>query len=323
MIVQRATGQIQHRVFSDLPDLLTAKDCLVINRTYVLPAKFVARRQTGGRVDGLFVHEHSPGRWTVLLSGVRRLKNGERLTLGPSALASPHSMTLLERGERGSCEVAVEPPESARIVLEAIGTAPLPPYIQRPVGTSTALDAIDREYYQTVYAEAPGSIAAPTAGMHFTPQLLDGIRVRGTSIVDVVLHVGLGTFQPVEAEDLADHRMHSEWYSLPPAGAAAIERTRSAGGRIVAVGTTSVRVLETCGKAGSLTPQSGWTNLLIYPPYRFAATDAMVTNFHLPGSTLLALVYAFAGREAVMTAYQTAITERYRFYSYGDAMLIV
>jgi S-adenosylmethionine:tRNA ribosyltransferase-isomerase len=323
MFFDRGSGQIHHRVFSDLPGFLTPRDCLVINRTYVLPAKFVARRTTGGRINGLFVHEHSAGRWTVLLSGVRRLKDGERLTLGSSPRSSPCWMTLLERGERGSCDVAIEPPEPARTVLEAIGTAPLPPYIQRSEGTPAAISVLDREYYQTVYAETPGSIAAPTAGMHFTPALLEKIRGQGTKIADVVLHVGLGTFQPVEVEDLADHHMHSEWYSLSAVSAAAIEQTRAGGGRIVAVGTTAVRVLETCGKAGSLVPQSGWTNLLIYPPYRFAATDAMVTNFHLPGSTLLALVGAFAGHERIMSAYRLAITERYRFYSYGDAMLIV
>jgi len=323
MVLNRASGQIQHRVFSDLPEFLTARDCLVINRTYVLPAKFIAQRRTGGRVNGLFIREHGPGRWTVLLSGVRRLRDGECMTLGTSQHDSPYRMTLLERGERGSCEVSIEPPDPARGVLETVGRAPLPPYIQRKETEPAAMNVLDREYYQTVYAEEPGSIAAPTAGMHFTPGLLDRIRAKGTSIADVLLHVGLGTFQPVEADDLANHHMHSEWYSLSDEQAATIEQARLAGGCVVAVGTTSVRVLETCGKDGKLKPQSGWSDLLIYPPYRFAATDALVTNFHLPDTTLLALVCAFAGREAIMSAYNCAIAERYRFYSYGDAMLIL
>jgi S-adenosylmethionine:tRNA ribosyltransferase-isomerase len=323
MVLDRETGDIQHHVFSDLPDFLTPTDCLVINRTYVLPAKFSARRKTGGKVGGLFVHEHSAGQWTVLLSGVKRLKNGERLTLISSPPSPSYSMDVIKRGDRGSCEVRIDPPEPARTVLETIGTAPLPPYIQRPEESPATTKALDQEYYQTVYAEAPGSIAAPTAGMHFTPELLRRIRAKGISVADVVLHVGLGTFQPVEVEDLADHHMHSEWYNLSAQSATTIQQARARGGRIVAVGTTSVRVLESCAKNGSLVPQSGWTNLLIYPPYRFAATDALVTNFHLPGSTLLALVCAFAGRETIMNAYHRAIAERYRFYSYGDAMLMV
>ncbi|MBN2563140.1 MAG: tRNA preQ1(34) S-adenosylmethionine ribosyltransferase-isomerase QueA [Phycisphaerae bacterium] len=320
LVLHRATGIVQHRVVRDLPEFLNPDDCLVINRTHVLPAKFLARRQTGGQIGGLFVREESAGRWIVLLTGAGRLKEGERLALA----SSPWSMTLLQRGDRGSCEVRVDPPDPAHAVLNVIGAAPLPPYIRRSPDDPAELSALDRERYQTVYGDAPGAIAAPTAGLHFTSELLQKIRGSvGTSVASVVLHVGLGTFQPVEVQDLADHPMHSEWYSLAPDNAAIIQRARVAGGRVVAVGTTSVRVLETCGKTGELLPHAGWTDLLIYPPYTFRMTDGLLTNLHLPGSTLLALVCAFAGSPAIMDAYQVAIREGYRFYSYGDAMLIL
>lgn len=319
MIVDRAGDNLRHSVFSALPGLLSPRDCLVINRTLVVPAKFTARRASRGRIKGLFVREDAPGRWTVLLTGAGRLKPGERLNLGNGDTV----MTLAGRGERGLCEVRVEPPEPAATILKACGAAPLPPYIRRAESVLANVDRLDREYYQTVYAETPGSIAAPTAGMHFTPELLARIRSVGAAVADVVLHVGLGTFQPVEVEDLADHPMHSEWYDLSQASAETILRARASGGRIVAVGTTTVRVLETCGRTGSLNPQSGWTDLLIYPPYSFRYTDALVTNFHLPGSTLLALVCAFAGRDVTLQAYRLAISEQYRFYSYGDAMMII
>jgi S-adenosylmethionine:tRNA ribosyltransferase-isomerase len=319
MIVDRAAGSLRHSVFSELPSFLSSRDCLVINRTLVVPAKFTGRRKTGGRVGGLFVREHAPGRWEVLLAGAGRLRVGEQITLGSGEV----SMTLLVRGERGACEVQVTPAESATAILQVVGTAPLPPYIRRPPESPSEADRLDREYYQTVYAQTPGSIAAPTAGMHFTPELLTRIRSVGTDVAEVVLHVGLGTFQPVEVEDLADHPMHSERYELPQAAVDSILRARAGGGRIVAVGTTSVRVLETCGRGGSLGCQAGSTNLLIYPPYRFLFTDVLLTNFHLPGSTLLALACAFAGRDLLFRAYQAAIAERYRFYSYGDAMVII
>jgi len=319
MIVDRATGDLRHSVFLQLPDFLSPRDCLVLNRTLVVPAKFAARRKSGGRLSGLFIRELAAGRWEVLLAGAGRLGVGERLAVGAGEVV----MTLVHRGERGACEVDVHPPDPAAPVLQAVGPAPLPPYIRRPPTCPAETDRIDREYYQTVYAQTPGSIAAPTAGMHFTPKLLARIRSLGTDVAEVVLHVGLGTFQPVEVDDLADHPMHGECYDLPKAAVESILRARAAGGRIVAVGTTSVRVLETCGRGGSLAPQSGSTNLLIYPPYHFQFTDALLTNFHLPGSTLLALACAFTGRDLLFHAYRLAIAERYRFYSFGDAMLII
>ena len=320
MVLHRATGRLEHRAFRDLPEYLTPRDCLVINRTYVVPAKFVARRASGGKIGGLFVREDAPGQWTVLLAGAGRLRPGEELALE----RQDWRMRFVRRRERGMCEVRVEPPAPASLVLEAIGDAPLPPYIRRTGEDEPELRAADRSCYQTVYAKEAGAIAAPTAGMHFTPELLHHIRHDlGATIADVVLHVGLGTFQPVEVEDLTDHKMHEEWYCLSPENAAAIEQARASGGRVIAVGTTSVRVLETCAATGRLLPQSGWTNLLIQPPCEFRAVDALVTNFHLPGSTLLALVFAFAGRERILAAYQTAIEQEYRFYSFGDAMLIL
>ncbi len=320
MVLHRETGKIQHRVFRDLPALLTRDDCLVINHTGVLPAKFTVHRRTGGRLEGLFLKETSPGLWEVLLGGVGRLKEGEPLTMDSTSW----SMVFRRRLEGRSCEVEVRPSDPAGKVLEVIGQAPLPPYIRRSRGDPPERGRRDRQDYQTVYASAPGSVAAPTAGLHFTSDLLREIRQGvGTAVAELSLHVGLGTFQPVEVADLADHPMHREWYNLPADSAAAIQRTQASGGRILAVGTTSVRTLESCTGTGELRPQSGWTDLLIYPPYTFRVTDALLTNFHLPGSTLLALVYAFAGRETALAAYRCAIDEGYRFYSFGDAMLIL
>ena len=319
LVLHRATGRIEHRIFRDLPEYLRPPDCLVVNTTRVIPAKFTCRRVTGGRIEGLFIREEGLGRWVVLMAGSGRLKAAERLTT-----SSPdYSLTFLERRDRGECLVEVVPPWSAAQVLQAIGEAPLPPYIHRDPHRPAELVRRDLLRYQTIYAKEAGAVAAPTAGMHFTAELCRRLEEGGITFAEVVLHVGLGTFQPVEVDDLRDHPMHREWFSLSSATVARVEAARAAGGRCVAVGTTSVRVLETCAASGPLHPQSGWTNLCIYPPYTFRVTDALVTNFHLPGSTLLALVFAFAGRDQTMHAYETAIREQYRFYSYGDAMLIV
>lgn len=285
----------------------------------MLPARFVLRRETGGRIPGLFLSEVSPGIWRALLTGAGRLREGERLRIE----RGDWEITWLRHIERGECELRVDPPDSPATVLDRVGSMPLPPYIRRE-SPQPELDALDREQYQTVYAREVGSVAAPTAGLHFTHDLLTRIQAAGTSIAEVVLHVGLGTFQPIEVDDLSDHRMHREWYELDDAGTATIRDATEQGGRVIAVGTTSVRVLETIAAEGRpLRPISGWTDILIYPPYRFRAVSALVTNFHLPGSTLLALVMAFAGRDLTLRAYQAAIAERYRFFSYGDAMLII
>jgi len=318
MVLRRATGRIEHATFRDLADYLDADDCLVLNKTRVLPAKFTARRATGGRLDALFVRELSPGRWHVMLSGAKRVRVGEALSLDGSDVR----MKLLRRLDRGLCEVGIEPPQSAEGVLTKIGSAPLPPYIRREADDAS-LRQTDRQRYQTVFASTPGAVAAPTAGLHFTSDLLDDLRGKGIATAEVLLHVGLGTFQPVEVSNLADHPMHSEYFELSQEAATRIDLARNGQGRVIAVGTTSVRVLETCGREGELRPQSGWTDILIYPPYKFRMTDVLLTNFHLPGSTLIALVCAMAGRAFAMKAYDLAVRERYRFYSYGDAMLIL
>lgn len=328
LVLNRGDERMEHRVFRELPQLLRAGDCLVLNQSRVLPARFTARRSTGGRLSGLFLLEHGPGHWRVMLEGAGRLRPNERLTLEHGDWI----MTWLGHVHRGQCDVRIHPPDAAARVLNVVGRTPLPPYIRRQgrdgasdpqsLADSAGCDAEDRDAYQTVYATKPGSVAAPTAGLHFTPALLDAIRADDVHVAKVVLHVGPGTFQPIEADDLADHRMHPEWYELPPSAADAVNRCRSAGGRIFAVGTTSVRVLETCASEEGVRAGTGWTDLFIYPPRRFRVVDGLITNFHLPGSTLLALVCAFAGRDRTLRAYRAAIERKYRFYSYGDAMMI-
>lgn len=322
MRLQRGAGRIEHRAFRDLAGLLRPGDLLVLNDTRVVPARFEARRPTGGRVEGLFLRAREEGAWSVLLRNAGKCRPGEKLSLN----AAGHALVLVEREQEGQWLARPEPPAAAEGLLERIGSTPLPPYIRRPGERD---DAEDRTRYQTVYARAPGAVAAPTAGLHFTPELLDGLERQGVGRAYVTLHVGLGTFAPVKAATLAGHPMHSEWYDLPADTLAAVERTRRQGGRVVAVGTTAVRVLESAARRpGPLAPQSGWTDLFLYPPADFALTDALITNFHLPGSTLIMLVAAFCapgreeGRERILAAYREAIAAGYAFYSYGDAMLI-
>jgi S-adenosylmethionine:tRNA ribosyltransferase-isomerase len=323
MVLRRGRPGVEHRVFRDLPRLLRAGDVLVFNDTRVIPAKFACRRATGGRIDGLFLHEPEPGQWEVLLRGAGRCRRGEALSLEAEEEAE---VRLREDRGQGRWLVEVRPPAPAVELLERVGRTPLPPYVRRPGPLD---DGQDRRRYQTVYADRPGAVAAPTAGLHFTEPLLESLAAAGVESVRVTLHVGLGTFAPVKAEDVAAHRMHEEWYELPAPAAAALSQAREEGRRIVAVGTTSVRVLETVARRfGRLEPAGGWTDLFLYPPARFEAVDALVTNFHLPRSTLLMLVAAFcspgstAGIRTLLSAYEEARRQRYRFYSYGDAMLI-
>jgi S-adenosylmethionine:tRNA ribosyltransferase-isomerase len=319
MIVDRNSGTWRHAKFAEIVGCFTSGDCLVRNTTKVIPAKFAARRESGAQIGGLFLREIAPGQWSALLSNTRRVRDGEWLQMD----GGPWRIAIESRGERGECTVRVDPPAAATVVLEAVGETPLPPYIRRDDETKDAVRAEDRSRYQTVFAQSPGAVAAPTAGLHFTPELLSAIESRGVAMADVTLHVGMGTFQPIEVDNLRDHVMHREWYELTDGAAATIARTREQGGRIVAVGTTSVRVLESVAAVTTIQAASGWTDILIYPPYSFGATDALLTNFHLPGSTLLALVCAFAGRDLTLAAYADAVRERYRFFSYGDAMLIM
>ena len=328
LAVDRVSGTITDRRIVDLPGLVRGGDLLVLNDTKVVPAKFFAMRQTGGRVKGLYLHSPSPRIWEVLLESSGRLRPGETLRVtkeGQSALA----IQLVERRDGGAWLVQVEDRRSAETILAEIGWTPLPPYIRRDA-TGRPGDAVDRERYQTVYAAQAGAVAAPTAGLHFTERLLYQLRSRGVEIAFVTLHVGPGTFKPITAERIAGHVMHSERFELPAATAAAIHAAKDRGRRVIAVGTTTVRVLETIaqgaigdrGSAVALAACSGETSIFIYPPYKFRLVDALLTNFHLPRSTLLALLMAFAGADLVRRAYAHAVAERYRFYSYGDAMLV-
>jgi len=325
LVLDRASGRITHCAFRDIGTYLTARDCLVLNDTRVIPARFFCRRVSGGRIEGLFLHVAADA-WRVMLKPAARLRVGEAL-LSPDSDVRLVIMARLERGEwLGRPDPAVDP----LAWLAQVGQTPLPPYIHRGASGRGAPDAADAERYQTVYAARPGAVAAPTAGLHFTPGLLAELARRGVQRASVTLHVGAGTFVPIEAEDLAQHRMHAEWYEVTPSALTTLRGARAGGQCLVAVGTTAARVLESLPDgvldgagidAGCA--RSAWTDIFIYPPYRFRHVDHLITNFHLPGSTLLALVMAFASPELIRAAYAAAIAERYRFYSYGDAMLIL
>lgn len=325
LVLDRSAGALRHEAFASLPRLLPDKALLVMNDTRVLPARLYMARRSGGRVEGLFLQENEAGTWEIMLTGSGRLKNGEELQIDGSA----RRLRLTKCVEAGTWLAEPIPGGPAVDILAECGHPPLPPYIRRgkPDSANAGTDERenqDRERYQTVYARQPGAVAAPTAGLHFTPELLNALRTTGIETTFVTLHVGVGTFAPIRCDDLAGHQMHAEWYDCPAATAEAINAARAQGRPIVAVGTTSVRVLETCAdESGHVAAGSGWTRLFIYPPHRFRVVDHMVTNFHLPGSTLLAMLFAFAGREAILNAYNEAIRERYRFYSYGDAMLVL
>ena len=317
LVLHRDTGRIEHRQFGDVREYLHAGDALVLNNTQVIPARFFCRRATGGRLEGLFLREAGE-LWRVLLKPSARLKVGQRVRCE----GADEELELCERLERGEWAVRPLPPAAPVELLRRIGETPLPPYIRRDAaGRTGSPDEVDAQRYQTVYADRPGAVAAPTAGLHFTPGALAQLDGAGVRRAEVTLHVGLGTFAPISTEDLAQHEMHAEWFEAPDAALATLRAVRAAGRRIVAVGTTSVRVLESLPDLAD-GPAAGWTNIFIYPPYRFRHVDRLITNFHLPGSTLLALVMALASPEQIRTAYKEAIEHRYRFYSYGDAMLI-
>ena len=323
MVLRRGRGAPAHHVFSEVPRLLRPGDLLVLNDTRVLPAKFVCARATGGKIEGLFCREVHPGRWEVILKNAGRCKGGEALAV---VGAEEVQLTLHDSGGQGQWIVDVSSPLPADEVLQRVGLTPLPPYIRR---AGPGSEDQDRDRYQTVYAKRPGAVAAPTAGLHFTKPLLEVLNAASIETVTATLHVGLGTFAPVKAEDLGSHKMHSEWYELSAPAADRLNAARSDGRRIVAVGTTSVRVLTSAvGPDGRFAAASNWTNIFIYPPAEFQAVDALITNFHLPRSTLLMLVAAFCspdktdGLDMILGAYAEAVRLRYRFYSYGDAMLI-
>jgi S-adenosylmethionine:tRNA ribosyltransferase-isomerase len=320
MLLCRATGEIAHRRFSDLPGLLRSGDLLVVNDTKVVRGRLRVRKDTGGSVEIFLLARLCRGEgreetWEALARPSRRLREGMEFVVGKDL-----RVTLLRR-EEGKWVVGLEADEPVPLVLERVGEVPLPPYIHRfPDDPSAAEDA---ERYQTVFAASSGSVAAPTAGLHFDEELLDEVRNRGADIAMVTLAAGYGTFAPIRTEEVESHEIHAEPYRLPPETAAAIAATRQRGGRIIAVGTTSVRTLETCARSdGCVDPSEGITGRFIHPGYRFRSLDALITNFHLPRSSLLALVMAFAGVERIRESYRCAVEQGYRFFSYGDAMFI-
>lgn len=322
LVVGRTSGGLTDSRFDRIGEYLHPGDCLVLNDTKVLPARFYARRRTGGGLEALFLSEASaPGLWRILLKGARKLKPDEAIHIVDGRQKDFCTARVVERQEGGVCLLELEVKASAETVLNEIGFPPLPPYIRRDQDWSKAQS--DRRRYQTVYARQAGAVAAPTAGLHFTEELLTRLTDSGVRLARVTLHVGAGTFKPISVENVEEHEIHHEWYRIDDANAGIINDARAAGGRVIAVGTTATRVLETVSRDGRACAGEGSTNLFILPGYRFHIVDAMITNFHLPRSTLLALVGAFAGLERMLAAYRHAVEQRYRFYSYGDAMLIV
>ncbi|MBI4320237.1 MAG: tRNA preQ1(34) S-adenosylmethionine ribosyltransferase-isomerase QueA [Chloroflexi bacterium] len=339
MVLRRDDGGIEHRVFRDIIDYLRPGDLLVCNESRVIPARLHGRRvETGGRIEVLLISPRADNVWEALVKPGRRLRPGARIEFAapngtaPGAGRATLAAEVIERTETGGRLIAFDRAADLSEVLDALGTVPLPPYVHVRLG--------DAERYQTIYARVRGSVAAPTAGLHFTPELIEKLRAQDVELAFVTLHIGLDTFRPVQEENIVEHRVHSELCELSPEVAARLNQARAEGRRIVAVGTTSVRVLESAarevahetdssfreGRVGLAShvvgPFCGWTDIFIYPGYRFKAVDALITNFHLPRSTLLMLVSAFAGKETIDDAYAEAIREGYRFYSFGDCMLI-
>ncbi|MCJ7839920.1 tRNA preQ1(34) S-adenosylmethionine ribosyltransferase-isomerase QueA [Lederbergia sp. NSJ-179] len=314
MVLDKQTGEIQHEIFSDIMKHLQKGDCLVLNDTKVLPARlFGVKLDTSAKVEVLLLKQLNGDQWETLVKPAKRLKKGMALSFGDGGLKA----VCLDELDHGGRVLEFQYDGIFYEVLDQLGKMPLPPYIK------TQLE--DQDRYQTVYAKERGSAAAPTAGLHFTEELLREIREKGIHIAYITLHVGLGTFRPVNVEEIEEHDMHAEFYRMSKETAELLNRTRAQGGRIISVGTTSTRTLETIASAnnGSFTEANGWTDIFIYPGYEFRAIDGMITNFHLPKSTLIMLVSALAGREHVLHAYQVAVQEKYRFFSFGDAMLLI
>ncbi len=322
LVLDRENSQLAHRHFHELAALIPAGDLLVLNETRVFNARLVGHRRGGGAAEVLLLHpggfasaaaDDDPYLWHALVRPGAKLKPGREIQVDPEL-----SVEIVDSTATGERIVRLRTPLPVAEALDRFGRVPLPPYIEREPS------AADAARYQTVYASQAGSVAAPTAGLHFTPELLAELEARGVGIARLLLHVGVGTFRPVEAEDPALHTMHREWYRVPEAAAAQIDQLRDGGGALWAVGTTVVRTLETvAAEGGRVRPGEGWTNIFIRPPYRFRGVDRLITNFHLPRSTLLMLAAAFGGYDAVMNAYREAVESGYRFYSYGDAMALV
>ncbi|HPS58413.1 MAG TPA: tRNA preQ1(34) S-adenosylmethionine ribosyltransferase-isomerase QueA [Spirochaetota bacterium] len=311
-VLNRSSGQFTHTSFSSVAGYLKDDDILVFNNAKVINARIFCRRETGGRVEVVLAENISPSSWKIICNRTARIRTGE--ILHPE---NEPSISFAVTGREGEYLIIETDTDLDETVLDRIGVVPLPPYIRRDA------DAADSERYQTVYASMTGAVAAPTAGLHFTPEILDTLRGRGITTVFTTLYVSWGTFSPVRGDDLSLHKMHSEKYILDDESAGMINSARRAGRRIVAVGTTALRVLESTFRDGANVPGGGSTDIFIYPPYKIKSADALLTNLHTPGSTLLMLVSAFAGYDLVMAAYAEAVRERYRFFSYGDAMLIL
>ena len=311
LVYDRATGKSEDRIFRDIKEYLRPGDVLVINNTKVLPARLFAYTENGGRVEVLLLKRRDLNTWEVLVRPGKKAKPGVRLTVSEEL-----SLTVLDRTETGERIVEFRFDGVFEDILSRVGSMPLPPYIHEKLK--------DKDRYQTVYCKTDGSAAAPTAGLHFTKQLLAEIEAMGAQVAEVLLHVGLGTFRPVKEEDLTNHVMHSEFYRVDERAAEIVNAAKREGRRVIAVGTTSVRTLETVAdENGFLRPCNGDTSIFIYPPYRFKCVDALITNFHLPESTLIMLVSAFMGRERCLALYKQAVEKKYRFFSFGDAMMIV
>ncbi len=313
MVLDKKTGQIEHKIFRDITDMLDKGDCLVINETKVIPARLIgARKDTGTRVEVLLLKRNENDTWETLVYPGKKARIGHTIVFGDGLL----ECTVKDIAEEGNRIVKFSYDGIFEEILDKLGEMPLPPYIKEKLE--------DKNRYQTVYAKNEGSAAAPTAGLHFTPELLKKIEEKGVNIARLTLHVGLGTFRPVKADDILDHKMHSEFYMIDEKNAELINNTRKNGGKIITVGTTSTRTLESIAdEKGFVKACSGWTDIFIYPGYKFKIVDRLITNFHLPESTLIMLVSALAGRENVLNAYREAVNERYRFFSFGDAMYIV
>ena len=311
LVYDRSRDVVEHRIFRDITQYLKPGDVLVVNNTKVLPARLYARTANGGNVEVLLLKRLDIDRWEVLVKPGKKCRIGTRLSVCDRLSLTVEDIT--ESGERivrFDCDGVFEE------VLDEVGSMPLPPYIKQKLE--------DKNLYQTVYAKTDGSAAAPTAGLHFTPRLLQQIKDMGVEVVEVLLHVGLGTFRPVKEDVITDHKMHSEYFCVTPQAAAAINAAKAEGRRVIAVGTTSVRTLESAADSdGKVVAQSGNTQIFIYPPYKFKCVDALITNFHLPESTLIMLVAAMTGREKILEIYKAAVGQRYRFFSFGDAMLIL
>ena len=318
LVLYRNTGKIEHRKFYEITDYLSPGDFIILNDTKVIPARIQGNKIGGASIELLFIEEVGETRWKALIKSNAKLRTGVEIYLDDNSI----SARLLEKTGKGAWLIEFNKKNNVKDLLSRIGGMPLPPYIKRGKNQDT-LFSLDRERYQTVFAQKEGAIAAPTAGLHFTKDTLEKIKKRGVEIGFVTLHVGLGTFLPIKTDDIREHLMHKEYYECSNEIIQKIERTKAQNRRVIAIGSTSCRVLETIAGNDNTPQLSGWTNLFIYPPYNFKYADVLLTNFHLPKTTLLLLVSAFAGRENILNAYEIAKSEGYRFFSYGDCMMII